>query len=573
MNWIMTSRDQFKRIFSIGIYYNFNNYINLHYVTITQIHTKLKPSMILSIKNQKTTYQLKFNTINTLIFLFLIISCTSQPIKKTTVEANVFSQAITLNTITQTTPPLIFWSHLNREVLNLPRYSEINAPINLWKYIDDDKTQLWTIEKMDKDFVIRSCEQNRVLAVNLKDSSIVQQNFEGKTNQLWTFSGDNDSIRIINKATSKYLAIINKRLRIVDRSKYKDQLWKIKTPQSFQNEKEYCDGAENYEFVKDWVESSYPGFADKVTAKTKIQYDSLCNELATKAKETEKVSVCYSIISKYIDFFKDKHLCLIPVFGNISVDSHYKSLPGAESFELVNVDDSTLLFSLPNFHIEKKEIIDFLIKTNKNKLLKTPYLIIDVRNNGGGGDPSWQGIIPYLYTNPIKSTGNDLFVSREMIREGDELRHWDKDYLRHRKTVMEFIEKNHCKFYPNCSDGFDKYPSITHNPKRVVILSNENNGSSGEQFLLAAKQSKKVIIMGQPSRGVLDYSNVASIQCPSFAFQLCCPTTRSRRLPEYSVDKEKIKPDIYLEYNEDWVKEAVKVLRKKSQTFRAKLIR
>ena len=484
--------------------------------------------------------------------------------KKSIPENKVFSSSESILGITEATPPLIFWSHFNREVLNLPRYAEVNTPINLWKFINDEKTQLWTIGKESNGFVIRSCELNRVLAVNLKDSSIVQQNFEGKTSQLWTFLGENDSIRIINKATGQYIAFINHKLRIVGRSKYRDQLWKIQTPQSFQNEKVYCDCSGNYEFVKAWVESSYPGFADKVTSNTKIQYDSLCNELVTKVNTSKSTSLCYSIISKYIDFFKDKHLTLIPVFGNINVDSHYKSLQGAESFDLVNVDDSTLLFSLPNFHTDKKGIIDFLTKINKNKLLKTPYLIIDIRNNGGGSDNTWQGIIPFIYTNPIKTIGIDILITKELIREADEQHHWDKGYQQYRKKVMEFIEKNHCKFYPNCSDGFDKYPSITPNPKRVVILSNENNGSSGEEFLLAAKQSKKVIIMGQPTRGVLDYSNAGFLQCPSFAFQLCLPRTRSRRLPEHSVDKEKIKPDIYLEYNEDWVKEAVNVLKNKT---------
>ncbi len=68
--------------------------------------------------------------------------------------------------------------------------------------------------------------------------------------------------------------------------------------------------------------------------------------------------------------------------------------------------------------------------------------------------------------------------------------------------------------------------------------------------------------MGQPSSGTLDYSNVMKVRCPSPDFKLYYATTRSRRLPKYSVDKEKIKPDIYLEYNQDWIKEAVNELKK-----------
>lgn len=483
--------------------------------------------------------------------------------KKSTHENMTFTTAESINKIKKSSSPLIFWSHLNRKVLNSSIYADVNTP-NLWKYIEGDTTQLWTIGKEGSDFVIRSCQQNKVLTINPNDSSIVLQNFEGKTSQLWSFAGKNDSIRIVNKATGKCLAFIKDSLRMVGYSKYRDQLWKIQTPRSFAKDKMYCNCTENYEFVKAWVESSYPGFADKVNSATRSQYDSLCNELATKAKETKSTFVCYSIISNYIDFFKDNHLGLSRIFGNIyPSNSKPQKQQGAEYFEIRNVDDSTLLFSIPSFHIDKKKMIDFLIKTNKSKLLKTPNLIIDVRNNGGGGDPSWQGIIPYIYTNPIKIAGNDYRLSKELLREGDEFSHWNKDYQQHRKLFAEFVEKSNGKFCLNCKDDFVKYDSITPNPQRVVILINGLCGSSCEEFLLSAKQSKKVILTGQPSCGTLDYSNVATIQCPSFAFQLQCPTTRSHRLPEYSVDKEKIKPDIYLDYSKDWIKEAVNELKKK----------
>jgi hypothetical protein len=485
--------------------------------------------------------------------------------KKSTPQNITFDSGESINKITETSSPLIFWSHFNRKVLNLPKYSGINAHIKLWDLIDKDTTQLWTIVKEGNDFVIRSCEKNGVLAINPKDSSIVLQLFEGKPTQLWNFMGKNDSIRIINKATRKYLAYINDRLRLIEHNNYKSQLWKIQTPQSFEKDKVTCNCVENFEFVKARVESSYPGFVDKINSTTKPSYDSLCNELVTKAKGTNKTTTCYSIISKYISFFCDKHLAFIPVFCNTSTVAPYKKpRQGAEYFNLYNVDDSTLLFSIPNFQADNKKIIDSLIKTNKNKLLKTPYLIIDLRNNGGGSDGSWQEIIPYIYTNPIKILGNDLLASDETISEYDELYHWDKRYQQQRKQLLDTLKKKTERLTLRYHDSYLKVDSVTPNPKRVAILINENCVSSGEAFLLSAKQSMKVILMGQPSSGVLDYSNVICVQCPSFAFKLVYPTTRAHWLPEYSVDREKIKPDIYLEYNQDWIKSAIKILKNKS---------
>lgn len=481
--------------------------------------------------------------------------------KKDNARNNIFSSSETINAIKQQTSPLIFWCHLNRKVLNLSKYAEVNAPVTLWNLIDEDKTQLWTIERKGNDFVIRSCQHQRVLAIHPNDSSIVQQDFEGKASQLWSFTGNNDSIRIINKATDKCLAFIKDSLKIVDRSKYRDQLWKIQTPQSFEKDKVTCNCVENYEFVKAWIESSYPGFANKVNSTTKFQYDSLCNELAAKVKKEESISMCHALICKYIEFFKDNHLQFYLVYGVAPIKPFSKALPGANWFSFSDVDDSTLLFSLPDFHEDNRNKINYLINLHKRKILKTPYLIIDVRNNGGGTDRGWENIIPYIYTNPIKMTGNDLLASDELIREYSELYHWDKSFQAQRNSLIEEQKKKPDKFVLRCKDNVLELNSVMPNPKRVVILSNENNGSSGEAFLLSAKQSKKVIIMGQPSKGVLDYSNVISIQCPSFAFQLQCPTTRASWVPEYSVDKEKIKPDIYLEYNQDWIKEAIKALK------------
>jgi hypothetical protein len=85
------------------------------------------------------------------------------------------------------------------------------------------------------------------------------------------------------------------------------------------------------------------------------------------------------------------------------------------SFELKNIDDSTLYLSLPNFDYNNKSKVDDLINSNWNKLSHAPYLIIDIRGNGGGSDNTFSGILPLIYTHPFQLNGNEILSSKENI--------------------------------------------------------------------------------------------------------------------------------------------------------------
>lgn len=83
-------------------------------------------------------------------------------------------------------------------------------------------------------------------------------------------------------------------------------------------------------------------------------------------------------------------------------------------------------------------------------------------------------------------------------------------------------------------------------PARVAVLVDRDCGSSCEQFLLAARQSFRVKLIGRNSGGALDYSNLRMQPLPSGLRQLAYATSRSARLPHLQVDLDGIQPDIYL---------------------------
>ena len=115
------------------------------------------------------------------------------------------------------------------------------------------------------------------------------------------------------------------------------------------------------------------------------------------------------------------------------------------------------------------------------------------------------------------------------------------------------------------TDTSDVYTSdieiAEHSPKQIAVLVNKRTASSGEAFVLAAKQSKKVKVLGVPTYGAIDYGSASLFEfgCPDF--QLVMPTWRIMRLPDYPIDNIGVQPDIYLDESvEDWLQFTVEYL-------------
>ncbi|MGE6221750.1 S41 family peptidase, partial [Nubsella zeaxanthinifaciens] len=101
------------------------------------------------------------------------------------------------------------------------------------------------------------------------------------------------------------------------------------------------------------------------------------------------------------------------------------------------------------------------------------------------------------------------------------------------------------------------------NPKKVALLINKNTVSSGELFTMLARQSDKVTVMGTNSGGMMDYGNVVTYKTTYPTIRVQLPTNRQLWLnTNFSVDKEGLKPDIYLKGN-NWIEQAEKLITEK----------
>jgi hypothetical protein len=226
------------------------------------------------------------------------------------------------------------------------------------------------------------------------------------------------------------------------------------------------------------------------------------------------------------------------------------------------LNDSTGYIRIRTFDLFEAKRIDSVIRNNLENIQSMPKLVIDLRWNGGGGDHSMSFLQPIIYTNPVKNIGVDLLLTTENITA------WEKAIDKYRAEIpkkeldhlMQLLDIGRGKARTSvnfASDNTDTLPTVWAMPAKVAIVINHGCASTTEEFLLAARQSKKVVMAGEHSHGSLDYSNVVQKDFYGPDFILNYPTTRSRRIDAgLGIDNVGIQPDIPLDLSTDtWLNE------------------
>src|SRR5690349_8882203 len=91
-------------------------------------------------------------------------------------------------------------------------------------------------------------------------------------------------------------------------------------------------------------------------------------------------------------------------------------------------------------------------------------------------------------------------------------------------------------------ESADTLETVLPFPKQVGIIIDGGVGSTAEQFLLAAKQSKKVKLFGTSTFGSLDISNMYSVKSPCNEYELGYSLSKSKRIPQFVLDERGIQP-------------------------------
>ncbi len=240
-------------------------------------------------------------------------------------------------------------------------------------------------------------------------------------------------------------------------------------------------------------------------------------------------------------------------------------------FVFRQLNDSTNYLHVNSFLGYNYTILDSFYKASYNVIISKPYLVLDVRNNGGGSDNCYQGLLDFIYSGPMKNDMLDIYVTPENLNTyKKELEHQMKDSANYgRESILKMQQYVHkmemAKPYTFISMDNENTSYLTREkvlpyPKKVALIYNHFSASSCEGFILYAQQSKKVTSFGENSGGYTGYGNVFTISVPNSNLFLGCTTTRYRLHRKY--DGIGITPEYKLNFTGNWLSVVLKQLTK-----------
>lgn len=335
----------------------------------------------------------------------------------------------------------------------------------------------------------------------------------------------------------------------------------------------------DFERVEATVRENYAGFRDK-TAGREAELAAFTERGRAEARAAADRAACTEALRRWTGFFRDKHLAVSETQAGPAASPAAKPTPDTNAEKppaaapaadpdrpaLRFVDDDAAVLRLPSFGSRYQPAVDKLIEEHRARLLATPFLVIDVRGNGGGWTEVYRSVIPLLYTDPIFQDGMDAWASPGNVAAVRELiasPRAPEAMKAQARGLLARMEAAPGQFVTFAEDAELRLDAVHPLPRAVAVLVDRRCASTCEQFVLDARQSRKVKVLGAANTGgLLDYGNARTVGLPSGQRRLHVPFTRSRRLPAGPMDLVGIMPDVRVRRDEaDPVAFALRYLR------------
>ncbi len=223
-------------------------------------------------------------------------------------------------------------------------------------------------------------------------------------------------------------------------------------------------------------------------------------------------------------------------------------------YEFRLLDSATNYLRISSFSISLKQELELFYQSVDSSVQEKPYLILDLRDNGGGAEECYIYLLKYLYTKPFAVDLADVWVSPDNIRKYESEGH-PEELIERMKNATPFT------FIPLTQNAVTSLEiNGTRYPEKIALIFNKKTASSAEGMIIYAMQSDKVITLGENSGGYLGYGNVKSETTPCGKYIISSTTTRY--LEKSKFEFTGITPQIKLKEEQDWVKSAITVLQK-----------
>jgi C-terminal processing protease CtpA/Prc len=235
----------------------------------------------------------------------------------------------------------------------------------------------------------------------------------------------------------------------------------------------------------------------------------------------------------------------MPGFGFSKAGS---ALNSKGNFEFKALDDSTIYLKLKSFDGSLTQELDSFYSIIHDQLISKPYLVVDIRDNGGGSESSYFKLLPYVYTNPLKIDSAQIWVSPDNIKRYEESTKPDEELIKRMKNAPSY------SFIPYKEDAATTWEldSSTTYPSKVALIYNRGSASAAEGMIMYFMQSSKVITIGENSGGYIGYGNVMDAQTPCGTYVIKNTTTKYAQKSKYEFVG--IQPQFIPGKNEDWIK-------------------
>jgi hypothetical protein len=238
-------------------------------------------------------------------------------------------------------------------------------------------------------------------------------------------------------------------------------------------------------------------------------------------------------------------------------------LAGKKAFSydpaLIAIDSQTVLLHMPDFGAYNKRIYDSLIRANAVLLSRARTLILDIRNNAGGSIGCFLPLLPYICTAPVQTTAAWQLCSNDLIGEAKaDL----KKYRDRKDTANTSIYEAYVADMEKHRDSFRLIESRQlacearpNQLQNVAIIMDHGTRSAAELMVLYFKQSARVKLFGENTRGAVDYLDLLSYKLPVSGYQLWVGTSkRATSAAQPTYDATGIPPDVGIPDSEpDWI--------------------